>query len=201
MVVGTKVRVPAAGWYDDREDHGAVLHGVVVAVEEMKDHSELAVPSGVAGERVVQVNFTHKEAHVQVEEKEGQTVRREVGERATTNCERWMAASEAALYEWTERGGETRSRERHQAAERRLRGEQMVATGGASMVLVQPFFADATEEEGRAELEASGAVYSDNVERRAVSSESSNDDSIGGSSGDVSSRWANTAHRSGAPTS
>jgi len=82
MVVGTKVRVPAAGWYDDREDHGAVLHGVVVAVEEMKDHPELAVP-GVAGERVVLVNFTHKEAHVQVEEKEGQTVRREVGERAT----------------------------------------------------------------------------------------------------------------------
>jgi hypothetical protein len=55
--------VPAAAWYDNREDHGAVLHGVVVAVEEMKDHSELAVP-GVAGERVVQVNFTHKEAHV-----------------------------------------------------------------------------------------------------------------------------------------
>jgi hypothetical protein len=65
MVVGTKVRVPAAGWYDDREDRGAVLQGVVVAVEEMKDHPELAVP-GVACERVVQVNFTHKEAHVQV---------------------------------------------------------------------------------------------------------------------------------------
>ena len=84
------------------------------------------------------MNFTHKEAHVQVEEKEGQTVRREVGEMATTNCERWMAASEAALYEWMERGWETRDRERHQAAERRLRGEQMVATGGAAMVLVQP---------------------------------------------------------------
>jgi hypothetical protein len=86
------------------------------------------VVAGVPNKRVVEVEFTTKEAHVQrVALAGGQSELRLVGEMATPGCLRWMPASEAALYEDVRRPHEARIKEKRQVQERRLMGEQFVS--------------------------------------------------------------------------
>jgi uncharacterized membrane protein YgcG len=129
LPVKTCVRVPAGAWFEEEDDtsKGAVLRGHVRRVVDAASVPNMVV-AGVPNKRVVEVEFTEKEPHVQrVALAGGQSELRLVGKRATPGCMRWMPASEASLYEEVRRPYEARIKEKRQVQERRLMGEQLVS--------------------------------------------------------------------------